>query len=198
MAKASLAATSQTSSSIMSFSITLVEAVHCQTQSQGIERLFYLTLKRKHGISMGRGGEGGERAFGEQPSDMLCDCPHPPPAIPSAPVVTLPCSHPSHCLTSPHFSQHLILLGPLSYLPHMPLQSANCPSCPGLVTSQSITPRATSCRHNLISLSSSSSLSVLYYRTRVMCLAPSWHREIMDGRNCAVFRLCLTRLLSDT
>lgn len=119
------------------------------------------------------------------------------PAVPSAPVVTLPCSHPSHCLTSPHFSQHLILLGPLSHLPHMPLQSANCPSCPGLVTSQSITPRATSC-HHLISLSSSSLLSVLYYRTCVMCLALSWHREITDGRNCAVFQLCLTSLLSDT
>lgn len=112
---------------------------------------------------------------------MLHDCPHPPPSR-----TLSPCSHPNHCLTSPHFSQHLILLGPLSYLPHMPLQSANCPSCPGLVISQSITPRATSCHHNLLSLSSSSLLSVLYYCTCVMCLAPSWHRELMDGRNCAV------------
>lgn len=190
MAEASLAATSQTSSSIMSFSIMLVEAVHCQTQSQGIERSLYLTLKRKHGISVGRDGEGGERAFDEEPSDMLHDCPHPPPSC-----TLSPCSHPCHCLTSPHFSQHLILLCPLSYLPHMLLQSANCPSCPGLVISQSITPRATSCHHNILSLSSSSLLSVLYYCTCVMCLAPSWHRELMDGRNCAVFQLCLSCLV---
>ena len=88
MAKTSLAATSQTSSCIMSFSITLVEAVHCQTQSQGVERSLYLTLKRKHGISVGRDGEGGKRAFGEQPSDMLRDCPHLPPSR-----TLSPCSH---------------------------------------------------------------------------------------------------------
>ena len=88
MAEASFAATSQTSSSIMSFSIMLVEAVHCQTQSQGVERSLYLTLKRKHGISVGRDGEGGRgRLMNSHPICYMTVLTHLP-AIPSAPALT--------------------------------------------------------------------------------------------------------------
>lgn len=111
------------------------------------------------------------------------------------------CSHPSLFSPKPltHFTSFHPACNfswPLSHLLNTPLQSVNCPSCPGLVISQPTTRRATSCHHNLISCRSSLLLSTLYYCIRVRCLASSWHGELRDGRSRAAFQLWLACLLA--
>lgn len=61
--------------------ITLVEAVHCQTQSQGVE------VEGKGMASPWAGAvKEEEKVFDEQPSGMLHDCPHSPPSHPLSPL----------------------------------------------------------------------------------------------------------------